>query len=281
MTLKAELKEIDYDINLKQKDLNVLIDKMLDNIGSIDPELRDTLIFNTFGKLIMEDSLTDKQMKHILEVCLDKLFLGIEENESNLVFTRSFSALVIGIILHKDRQKVFLQEAIIIKTIKKSIAYLNLEKDIRGYVEGKGWAHSIAHGADLLTEAVKHPCFDRRLSFECLETIKRCLFKESIAKASYVDDEEERLLFVLEALIDKGIKEEEIACLVLNITGDLQELKTREGYSLNFFWKKTNVINFLRGFYFRLLYKNTYPKIRSNIAAILEQWHDEVYNLNK
>ncbi|WP_260052585.1 DUF2785 domain-containing protein [Oceanobacillus sojae] len=181
-------------------------------------------------------------------------------------------------MLHKDRQKSFLQHDVVIKTIKKSMEYVNLEKDIRGYVEGKGWAHSVAHGADLLTEAIKHPCFDNSLSFECLETIRQCLFKESITKAPYVDDEEERLLFILEALIDKGIKADDITYLVSAISDDLQELKTKEGHNLNFFWKKTNVINFLRGFYFRLLYKNAYPQIRNNITVILEQWHNETYN---
>ncbi|MCT1904070.1 hypothetical protein [Oceanobacillus sojae] len=92
MTLKLELKQVDLDTNLEQKDLDVLVDKMLNNIGSIDPELRDTLIFNTFGKLILEDFLTDKQLEHTLKVCLDKLFWGIKEMESDFVFTRSFSA---------------------------------------------------------------------------------------------------------------------------------------------------------------------------------------------
>ncbi|GGP14526.1 DUF2785 domain-containing protein [Oceanobacillus neutriphilus] len=281
MTLKVELQGIDYDTKWKQKDLNALIEKMLDNIGTTDAELRDALIFNTFGKLILEDCLTNKQMEYILDVCLHKLFLGIEEKESDLVFTRSCSALVIGIILHKDRQKRFLQDGAAVKTIKQSIEYLNLEEDTRGYVEGKGWAHSIAHGADLLTEAIKHPCFDNRLSFECLETMKRCLFKEGTTKSPYIDEEEERLLFVLEALIDKGIKDKEITFLILDITDKLQELKTKEGDNLNFYWKKSNAVNFLRGLYFRLLYKNTYPEIRKNIAAILEQWHRETYNLHE
>ncbi len=278
MMLKLELKAIDFDTVLKHEDLNNLIERMLNNIGSTDPELRDTLIFNTFGKLIIEEYLTDYQMKHIIEVCRKNLFLGIEEMESDLVFTRSFSALVIGLILQKDRQRKFLPEEIVLKTIEESIKYLKLEKDVRGYVEGKGWAHSIAHGADLLAETVRHPSFNNDLSIKCLEAVKLCLFKETATKAPFVDDEEERLIFVLEALIGKGITHNELEKWIIEVSDNLQDLKRKEGYSLNFFWKKSNVITFLRGLYFRLLHKEAYSELRNSIADILQQWHNQIYS---
>src|SRR5699024_1318834 len=90
MTLTSEL--INLDTTLQQRNLNSLIDRMLDNIGSVDPELRDTLIFNSFGKLILEDYLTISQMKHILDVCFNNLFFDIGQQVSDSVFTRSFSA---------------------------------------------------------------------------------------------------------------------------------------------------------------------------------------------
>lgn len=276
--LKTELKSIDYETVLEHNDLNNLVERMLDNIGSTDPELRDTLIFNTFGKLIVEDYLTDNQLEHIIEVCCKNLFLGIEERESDLVFTRSFSSLVIGLILQKDRQRPFLQEGKVIKIIEESINYLNLEKDIRGYVEGKGWAHSIAHGADLLTEAVKHPSYKKDLFFDSLEAVKLCLFKETITNTPFTDDEEERLIFVVEALIEKGIPIRELDNWISDVSVTLQELNSKEGYSLNFFWKKSNVITFLRGLYFRLLYKDDYSELRKSIVAILQQWHNQLYS---
>ena len=64
---------------------------------------------------------------------------------------------------------------------------------------------------------------------------------------------------------------------VLKISDELNELLEKEGYSLNFFWKKSNVINFLRGYYFRLLYKNNCLKLRELIANILEKWHCKMY----
>lgn len=279
MTLKLELKAIDYETVLKRSDLdNNLIDRMLDNIGSTDPELRDTLIFNTLGTLIMKDYLTGSQMEHIVEVCRSNLFLGIEKIESDFVFTRSFSSLVLGLLLQKDRERPFLREDIVLKTIEESISYLNLEKDIRGYVEGKGWAHSIAHGADLLTKAIKHPSFNNSLSIKCLEAIKQCLFKETTTKGPFIDDEEERLLFALEALMDKRITENEINTWIVDVSDSLQVLLKQEGYSLNFFWKRSNVITFLRGLYFRQLYEGEYSDSRKIIIDVLQQWHQQLYS---
>ncbi|MDQ0156248.1 DUF2785 domain-containing protein [Robertmurraya andreesenii] len=275
MTLKSELTKL--EITLQQSNIDNLIDKMLDNIGSIDPELRDTLIYNSFGKLIMEDYLTQKQINHILEVCLRNLFLDIGEKETDSVFTRSFSALVIVLILMKDRENRFLPDDIVIEAIQGSIQYLKLEVDVRGHVVGKGWAHSIAHGADLLTEAIKHPSFSIMLSSDCLEAIKQCLFKESTNQVPYVDDEEERLIFAVEALQEIGVTDNEIENWIVSISDELSALE-KEGYSLNFFWKKSNVINFLRGFYFRLLYKNERLNIQEIITKILEHWYSRSYN---
>ncbi|MED3553686.1 DUF2785 domain-containing protein [Cytobacillus praedii] len=280
MTLKLELINIDKTLQKSDIDMDSLIEKMLGSIGSIDSELRDKLIYNTFGKLIMEDFLTVKQMHHIIDICYKNLFFDIGQKASNTVFTRSFSALVIALIIEKDREKRFLSDDIILKLINGSIEYLNLETDIRGYVEEKGWAHSIAHGADLLSETIRHPLFNTKFSYKCLETIKHCLFKESTDDTPYVDDEEERLIFAVEALMEKGITSNEIESWVVELSNELNELLENEGYSLNFFRKRSNVVNFLRGFYFRLLYKNSNLKLRENIVTALKHWHEKLYNLN-
>src|SRR5699024_7255859 len=128
MTLIEELKNLDR--TLQTKDLDTLIDKMLDNIGSVDPELRDTLIFNTFGKLILNDYLTPKQMERIIEVCLKNLYFNIGQREDDSVFMRSFSAFVIGLILRKDRQKRFLSDVITMQAIESNVEYLKLEKGV-------------------------------------------------------------------------------------------------------------------------------------------------------
>lgn len=279
MTLKFELKEMRGDEFSNHPDIDSLIERMLDDIGSTDAELRDQLIYTAFGKLIAGDYLTQQQLEHILETCRHNLFVGIGATSSDLVFTRSFSSLVIALILQKDRLRPFLQKEVVLEVFEESMKYLALEQDVRGHVDGKGWAHSIAHGADLLAETVRHPSFPPNLFSGVLKTIEVCVFKEMTAP--YIDDEEERLVFVLEALIEKGISDHTLGEWVNDVSNTLQDVHRKEEFSVRFFWKRSNVINFLRGFYFRLLYKDEHLELRARISKILQQWHIHLYQPNE
>lgn len=278
LQLKVKLKELDFDNpeQIKFKDVDHLIKEMLEQIGSIDSELRDNLIYTTFVNLIQRDYLNPNQMEYIIKTCLDMnhLFFNIGQADDDSVFTRSFSSLVIALILEKDRQDNFLSKDIILNAIESSIIYLQKEEDTRGYVEVKGWAHSIAHGADLLVESIKHPLFDVNLANECLETIGICLLKE----ASYVDDEEERLIFAIEALLDKGIDEVVIEKWILNLSSALSVILNQDGFALPFFRKKTNLCNFMKALYFRLMYKKVGSTTRKSMEEILEKWHRKLYS---
>lgn len=281
MSLKTELKELNFDnpSRLQNNDFDSLIENLLNNIGSTDPELRDKLIYTTFVKLIMDNYLSTTQMEHIIEVCLEPshLFFNLGEKDTDSVFTRSFSVLVLALIIEKDRQSPFLKRDILTQAFDASIEYLNLEEDIRGFVKGKGWAHSMAHGADLLAEVIKHPSFSTHQFYKCLETIKGCLFKDSSDGSPYMDDEGERLIFPIEAMLERGLEEDRLISWASELYIDLTKIQSEEGFSLNYFRKRTNIISFLRGLYFRLMYKNQSEKLCQNIFNLIEQAHYQIY----
>jgi hypothetical protein len=281
MSLKTELKELKFDNHsrLQNNDFDSLIENLLNNIGSTDPELRDKLIYTTFVKLIMDNYLSTTQMEHIIEVCLEPshLFFNLGEKDTDSVFTRSFTVLVLALIIEKDRQSPFLKRDILTQAFDASIEYLNLEEDIRGFVKGKGWAHSMAHGADLLAEVIKHPSFSTHQFYKCLETIKGCLFKDSSDGSPYMDDEGERLIFPIEAMLERGLEENRLISWASELYIDLTKIQSEEGFSLNYFRKRTNIISFLRGLYFRLMYKNQSEKLCRDIFNLLEQAHYQIY----
>lgn len=268
--LKLELKELDFNLpeTINHKDLNDLIIQMVYHIGTTDPELRDKLIYTTFYYLMKDDYLNQQQMTYLLETCLDQnhLFSGIGLPNDDSVFTRAFSSLVIALVLDKDREERFLSEETAIKAIDSSIQYLQQEEDTRGYVEEKGWAHSIAHGADLLAEAVKHPLFDPSLAKECLDTIGHCILKNT----AYIDEEDERLIFSITALFEKGINENLFIEWIINLENEVNDIKNRNGYTPYFFRKNTNLNQFLKSLYFRLLFINKGTQIRKEIERILK-----------
>lgn len=197
-------------INLDLIDFNELIQFMLKNIGNPDGYLRDNLIYRGFCELILNEQFTEEQLVLILKTCSDDehLYLNItQSNPSDDVFTRSFSALVITLILGIDREKRSLPEALVVEAIHRSLHYLFLEKDYRGFDNTKGWAHAVAHGSDLLTEAIRHPLMkDSKLLCSALQSLKSCLHTEY----ALIDEEEVRMLPVIDALLDKGLTDEQL-----------------------------------------------------------------------
>lgn len=270
-SLKKELKGLDFNNpeTIIHKDLDRLIEHMVDNIGSTDPELRDKLIYTTFYYIINQDHLNHQQLEYILQTCLDQnhLFLSIGSKNDDSVFTRAFSSLVVALVLGKDRKERFLSEDTVKKTIESSMKYLFEEEDTRGYVEEKGWAHSIAHGADLLDEAIKHPLFDKTLASECLDTIRRCILIET---AAYVDEEDERLIAAIISLLEKEMNEDTLKDWVSELSDEVTEIRASNGFSPTFFRKNTNLNQFLKALYFRLLFLERGTQTRKEIERILK-----------
>ena len=156
-TLKTKLQEIAADDYKPPTgpELYPLVLAMGEHTGDLDPELRDDLIYTILATWINRDVFDAKELKEILQVALnnDHLFLGLGETESDAVFTRAFSILIVAPILEAHRRRPFLPDDELLVIKHKVLRYLAAEKDLRGYVAGKGWAHAVAHTADVLDRA--------------------------------------------------------------------------------------------------------------------------------
>jgi hypothetical protein len=159
--LAEELKEIlehsaanKFLISL-QPDIFELAKHMLAHIGSPDSRLRDDLIYSAFYHWLLERSQFDNnQLGQILETALDDshLFWKLGEKDTDSIFTRSFSLLLIALILLQHRQQSVFTHSEISKVNSRLMRYATGEKDNRGFVPVKGWAHAIAHLADVIDE---------------------------------------------------------------------------------------------------------------------------------
>ncbi len=81
---------------------------------------------------------------------LSNLSVGLGEQGTDTVFLRAFSALMLAEIVHQDNKRSFLNESDVRHILEQALAYYPAERDLRGYLPGPGWAHAVAHGADLL-----------------------------------------------------------------------------------------------------------------------------------
>lgn len=179
---------------------------LLGNIGNLDPVIRDDLVYTLFARGFLERAFTHEQEQTIINTFITekKLFKDIAKPQNDNVFLRSFSALLGSVILETDQETEILTNEQRKQLFAWSIDYLLREKDYRGYVEGKGWAHSIAHGSDFLGAALSHPKFLKQEQSRVMQIIPT-IFKKM--DAPFVDDEEQRLAFAFY----QGVKADKIA----------------------------------------------------------------------
>lgn len=268
--LKHELIEIrknGYDFtgyNLDDLSLN-----MIKDIGTTDEELRDELIYTTFEEMIIEkNQLDEPQLKRLLKACLDDehLFHGLGKKESDTVFARAFSVLVVGLILYADRHHSFLSKSKFGFVKDKLFTYVTNEVDVRGYVEGKGWAHALAHTADALDEVAKHP-YSTEHDLEELLNIIQSTFLTS--ETVYSHNEDERMALPVITIFKSGLLKDR---KLLNWIGDFELLLKEhtkcvsDPKGLNLY---ENVRHFLYSLYFRLRFEQMGIPYQRKIEDIL------------
>ncbi|WP_155591802.1 DUF2785 domain-containing protein [Lysinibacillus cavernae] len=247
-----------------------LLQEMLTHIGSIDAELRDHYIYRTFVDLLSDNLLTPQQLQYLFETATseDFLYLHIGEKPTDSVFTRSFSALLVAGLLAKDAELLVLNDDDLQIFFKKIGRYLLLEQDTRGYVQGKGWAHSIAHGADLATTTIKHPKFDLQFAPSILHALKLVTWKDTV----YVNDEEERLINIVDALLNQNYSEEALIEFVEQAFDKFEMHLMTQGYNEYFFSGRTCTLNFMKTLYFSLKMNNKAPQLQNAIYGQVAKW---------
>ena len=87
------------------------------------------------------------------------LTVGLGESRTDSVFRRSFSVLALAECLARDNEKMLLPSARIFDWGDRVASWFLRERDTRGFVPTKGWAHAIAHGADAIGILAQSPHF--------------------------------------------------------------------------------------------------------------------------
>ncbi len=255
--------------NWKQQNQRQLILSMQLHIGSLDSELRDNLIYGSFYELIHEKNLLEHSLlTELLEECKNNLLCkGIEESESDLVFTRTFTSLLITLILYRDNADDFLSQQKISDCKDKVLAYLSAETDVRGYVPGKGWAHSVAHMADAIDELVKNPKLNKAYYSEIVSALYNAILQE---KYAFIHNEDERILVPIFTMLEQGLQEQEIIKLLQQLPTILKVKKEQ----LNVQHHRILVFNcksFMKSFYIKTNGKPKFATLHKSIEACLDE----------
>lgn len=242
-----------------------LTTQMMHFLGSTDPELRDKLIFNILSQWA-ESYFDSQQLGILLNIALDDkhLFYGLGEQETDSVFMRSFSSLAIAVFVAQHRVRPFLTVQAIEETHRKMLFYLSRERDLRGHVAGKGWAHAVAHAADALDELALCAELGRENLLDMLRVIRETVMN---ASAVFVDEEDERLVTAIFSVAQRQVlAKADIAQWVSGFAS--LELPPTD---LEWCQKRINIKHFMRSLYFRLLYRGVIELFEPALSQTLQE----------
>ena len=120
-------------------------------LASPDSELRDDLAYSILAHWIARPNvLQAEQLLPLADEWRENLKSGVGEAGTNSVLKRSFSALCLASIGEREAKQSFLGAARYHQLVADAVAYLQAERDLRGYDANLGWIHATAHTADLL-----------------------------------------------------------------------------------------------------------------------------------
>ncbi len=237
---------------------------LLPNLGSPDSELRDELSALIFANgIVARQLLTPVQQVDLLRTLLgnEHLFYRIGEIDTDTVFMRSFSNLAIAAILYSDAQRQTLSNELVKQTLSELLRYAREERDWRGYVKGKGWAHTMAHLAGTLDECAQNRFMGVKERTEILDTVGRLA---RLAVPLYHEEDVRLAMVVYHIILGKQVDEATLdkwidRCFV-----------SRES-DVESWTRGTNAKNFLRSLYFLLHWEGVAAPLAEHISVILKQ----------
>jgi hypothetical protein len=244
-------------------DIPSMMEAMVAHIGDPDPDLRDGLIYPTLARWIPK-VLTGEEKQALLHQLLDEqhLFYRIGEGESDAVFTRTFTLLALAILLYHHRESPFLSRDEVERTLERIVVYAEAEQDRRGYIAVTGWAHSMAHLADVLDELALCDEFGAKELRRILHTIQQTI---TTPLTAYHHEEDERMAFATLSLFGRGaLSEAECADWLAGLPAGVPP---RQEFTIEGYRQRVNLKHYLRSLYLQATRKGVMEGLHPAILA--------------
>jgi hypothetical protein len=243
-----------------------LTPELLTMLGSADAELRDEVAFYTLAAWIEREHHERAEMRDIAEHLAANFAAGIGDSGTPSVLLRSFSALLLTEVISRDARESFLDSTELHRLLDRSLVYLAAEQDMRGYVDGLGWAHAGAHAADLLAAFARHPNVGLEQQSRILEGIGAKV--KAPSDFVFIDDEDERLAAAVLDVLDRA----SLPAVAVGAWAEGIAKPAHRDWTASFLDRRENVArqnarNFLRTLFLRLTLADEPPAGAAEIAA--------------
>ncbi|MCK5761562.1 MAG: DUF2785 domain-containing protein [Candidatus Izimaplasma sp.] len=243
-----------------------LAETLVENIGNHDSFVRDGLVYPTLATLLYYDHLPkDDFVKFTRRLISDK---GMKYDMPNYyelsVLTRSFSLLALVIVVYRYRIDHILPKDLFKELYTEFMDYFRNEEDFRGYIKEVGWAHSVAHSADLFKQLFRCEDLGEEEFKDMFEVIQERFMINTYA---FMSDEDERMVTALHEALKRNVLKKEYIIDWINGFRSFEKLaKFPEDYNVDL-----NIRNLLRSLYFRLIGDANYQWILDKLIIVLDE----------
>ena len=118
-----------------------LTPQLISFLSSTDPQLRDTFGFPILAIWIDRGGYyTPAQLGEVGAPMIHHLSAGLGESETDTVFGRAFSALILGKVIDADNRQFFLSADEVHDWLNQALGYIQAECDVRSVIPGNGGA---------------------------------------------------------------------------------------------------------------------------------------------
>jgi hypothetical protein len=140
----------------RDRALTDLTEELVRGLASTNPQVRDALAYPTLATWL-ERGVYDDLLPGFGDGLCAGLNYGLGEDGTDTVFRRSFTALTLAEVIHRDNAEFLVHDEVVMRWGDRLATWLLRERDLRGFVPGNGWAHAVAHGADALGTLAESP----------------------------------------------------------------------------------------------------------------------------
>ena len=139
--------------------LNDLTAELVSMLGSLDPVERSGIAYPVLATWLAS-GVYDDLLVSFGDGVATGLTVGLGEPNGERVFRRTFSALILAGCVTRDNAAHLLPVDAVVTWADRGLTWLVREVDLRGFVPQRGWAHAVAHGADLIGALARNRHFN-------------------------------------------------------------------------------------------------------------------------
>lgn len=177
-------------------------------LGDPDPVLRDGVAYGGISHILRADSAGKDELRTLKAALLERLSDedGADEDGDPLGYSRPFAALALSEVARTDRLSPWMSNGERRTLVSAGASYVSGVRDYRGFIEGEGWRHGVAHGADLLMQL----SLNEKIGKGEAQVIARAVYDAIGAREApaFIFDEPRRLARPLLFLAQRGLLNE-------------------------------------------------------------------------